>query len=138
MVRFGPARFPSREDPERAIEWLGAAGYSAVEIDFESGFWMDWDFAARLGELAREADVAHLHATGDGGYTTVEPFRETLAAADATLPPGAPFHIHFSDIAFANRNETKHLAYGQGTLRAGPLAEALAGFERPATVIGES
>jgi endonuclease IV len=54
------------------------------------------------------------------------------------LPPGAPFHIHFSDIAFANRNETKHLPYGEGTLRAAPLGEGLAQFERAATVITES
>ena len=54
------------------------------------------------------------------------------------LEPGAPFHIHFSDIQFANRNETKHLPYGEGTLRAEPLREALARFERPATVISES
>ena len=54
------------------------------------------------------------------------------------LEPGAPFHIHFSDIQFANRNETKHLPYGDGTLRAEPLREALARFERPATVISES
>jgi endonuclease IV len=54
------------------------------------------------------------------------------------LPNGAPFHIHFSDIAFANRNETKHLSYGEGTLRADPLRDALERFERPATVISES
>ena len=61
-----------------------------------------------------------------------------LEAADAVLEASAPFHIHFSDIAFANRNETKHLSYGEGTLRADPLREALEDFERPATVIGES
>jgi endonuclease IV len=49
-----------------------------------------------------------------------------------------PIYIHFTDIAFANRNETKHLPYGEGTLRAEPLRDALAGFERPATVISES
>jgi endonuclease IV len=54
------------------------------------------------------------------------------------LAPGAPFHVHFSDIAFANRNETKHLPYGEGTLRVDPLREALASFDRPATVISES
>ena len=54
------------------------------------------------------------------------------------IEPGAPFHIHFSDIQYANRNETKHLPYGEGTLRAEPLAEALARFKRPATVISES
>ena len=54
------------------------------------------------------------------------------------LEAGAPFHIHFSDIAYANRNETKHLPYGEGTLRAEPLRAALDRFERPATVISES
>jgi deoxyribonuclease IV len=252
-IRFGPARLPSRESPDEAVEILLARGYSACEIDFEGKFWMDYDFAARLGELAHQHDVAlsvhapiagfmghaergkklnmavgmldhsagiaraagaevvvfhpgfllgrtreeaidsvceqlgelrerlekkdravpfgievmgrvrelgsvedvveisrrcgwvrpvldfaHMHATTDGALTTVEPFAEALAAADAVLEPGAPFHIHFSDIQFANRNETKHLPYGEGTLRAEPLAEALEPFERPATVISES
>jgi len=43
-----------------------------------------------------------------------------------------------SDIAFANRNETKHLPYGEGTLGAEPLREALDEMTRPATVISES
>jgi endonuclease IV len=54
------------------------------------------------------------------------------------MSPRQPFHIHFSDIQFANRNETKHLPYGEGTLRAEPLREALGRFVRPATVISES
>jgi deoxyribonuclease IV len=83
-------------------------------------------------------DFAHLHAVTDGGFTETSAFVEVLAGADDVLEPGAPFHIHFSDIAFANRNETKHLPYGEGTLRAAPLGEALTQFERPATVITES
>jgi len=252
-IRFGPARVPSQESPELAIEVLQARGYTACEIDFEGRFWMDYDFAARLGVLCRGADIAlsvhapiagfmghaergkklnmavgmldhsagiakaagaevvvfhpgfllgrsreaaidsvceqlgelrerlekkdravpfgvevmgrvrelgtaddvveisrrcgwvrpvldfaHMHATSDGAFTSVEPFVEALAKADGVLEPGAPFHIHFSDIQYANRNETKHLPYGEGTLRAEPLREALARFERPATVIGES
>jgi deoxyribonuclease IV len=252
-VHFGPAHVPSRESPERAIELLLASGYSACEIDFEGRFWMDYDWATRFGELAREHDIilsvhapiagfmghaergrklnmavgmldhsagiakaagaevvvfhpgfllnrtredaldsvceqlgelrarleqkdravpfgvevmgrvrelgtiddvleisrrcgwvrpvldfAHMHATSDGAFTDTEAFREVLERADEALPAGAPFHIHFSDIAFANRNETKHLPYGEGTLRAEPLAEALAGVDRPATVISES
>jgi deoxyribonuclease IV len=245
---------PSREAPEAAIEILMERGYTACEIDFESGFWMDYPFAERLGELARENDIAlsvhaplfgfmghvepsgrkftsavgaldrsagiaaasaaevvvfhpgfllerpreaaidavveqlgtlrerlegkdravpfgvevmgrvrdlgslddvleisrrtgwvrpvldfaHMHATSDGAYLEVELFATALEAADDVLEPGAPFHIHFSDIAFANRNETKHLAYGQGTLRADPLREALDRMKRPATVISES
>ena len=83
-------------------------------------------------------DFAHMHATSDGAFTGVDPFASALDAADAVIEPGAPFHIHFSDIQYANRNETKHLPYGEGTLRAEPLREALARFDRPATVISES
>jgi deoxyribonuclease-4 len=254
LIRVGPARMPSRDTPERAVELILERGYSACEIDFESGFWMDYPFAERLGELARENDVAlsvhaplfgfmghleasgrkftsavgaldrsagiaaasgaelvvfhpgfllgrsredaidavveqldtlrerlvakdrgvpfgievmgrvrdlgsvddvvaiaervswvrpvldfaHMHATSDGAFLEPAPFEEALAKAEAVMEPGAPFHVHFSDIAFANRNETKHLRYGEGTLRAEPLRDALAVFERPATVISES
>ena len=252
-IRFGPHAVPSQEDPQAAIDVLVERGYGACEVDFEGGFWMSWDYAERLGELAREAgialsvhapipaflghlekgkkyrmavgmldhtagvavasgaeivvfhpgfllgrerddaiaavveqlgelrerlegkdrvvpfgveimgrvrelgtlddvlvissqlpwvrpvlDFAHLHAVTDGGYTDVEPFAAALVAADEVIEPGAPFHIHFSDISYANRNEKSHIPYGEGTLRAEPLAEALARFERPATVIGES
>jgi deoxyribonuclease-4 len=83
-------------------------------------------------------DFAHMHATSDGAYTDVDMFASALEAADEVIEPGASFHIHFSDIAYANRNETKHLPYGEGTLRVEPLRDALDRFERPATVISES
>jgi len=83
-------------------------------------------------------DFAHMHATSDGAYTDVDTFASALGATDEVIEPGAPFHIHFSDIAYANRNETKHLPYGEGTLRVEPLRDALERFERPATVISES
>ena len=252
-IRLGPARVPSQEGAEQAIALLRDRGYTACEIDFETKFWMDWDFAARLGELASERgialsvhaplasfmghaergkklnmavgmldhsagiaracgaelvvfhpgfllgrsredaldavveqlgelrqrleakdravpfgvevmgrvrelgsledvldisrrtewvrpvlDFAHMHATSDGAFTEPEPFSAALEAVDAVQESGSPFHIHFSDIAFANRNETKHLPYGDGTLRAEPLREALEGVGRPATVISES
>jgi deoxyribonuclease IV len=252
-LRFGPARVPSRESPEAAIQLLLERGYSACEIDFEGKFWMDYPWAERLGELAREnsivlsvhapiagfmghverdkkqrmavgmldhsagiavscgaelvvfhpgfllgrerddaidsvveqlaelrerlegkgrgvpfgveimgrvrelgtaedvfaisarlgwvrpvVDFAHLHAVTDGAFMAADDFHGILQVADEILEPGAPFHVHFSDIAYANRNETKHLSYGEGTLRAEPLGEALARFERPATVISES
>jgi deoxyribonuclease IV len=255
-TRFGPARVPSRQSPEAAIELLLERGYSACEIDFEGGFWMkpEWEWARRFGGLAknhkialsvhapiaailghlsrdegkrkrafgmidhsagvatavgaellvvhpgyllgrkREAaldsvaqdlaalrerlepkgrtvafgveimgrvrelgtpedvfwlaarfewvrpvlDFAHLHAVTDGGFTDVEAFAGVLEAADDVLEPGTPFHVHFSDIAYANRNETKHLPYGEGTLRAEPLRAALRRFKRPATIISES
>jgi deoxyribonuclease-4 len=245
---------PSRESPEAALELVLERGYAACEIDFESGFWMDYPFAERFGEIAREKDVAlsvhaplfgfmghleasgrkfssavgaldrsagiaaasgaelvvfhpgfllgrsredaidavveqlgtlrerlvakdravpfgievmgrvrdlgsvddvveissrtgwvrpvldfaHMHATSDGAFVEPAPFEDALAKADAVLEDGVPFHIHISDIAFANRNETKHLPYGEGTLRAEPLREALDRFDRPATVVSES
>jgi len=94
--------------------------------------------SVQTGWVRPVLDFAHLHAVTDGGFRSVDAFADVLALADEVLAPGAPFHVHFSDIAYANRNETKHLPYGGGTLRAEPLAEALARFERPATIITES
>src|SRR6478672_1671944 len=253
-TRVGLPGVPDREDPQRAVDEILRRGYDACEIDFEGSFWMDYPWAERFGEIAREADVAlsihaplfgfmghleasgrkfssavgaldrsagiakacgaavvvfhpgfllgrsredaiasvveqlgmlrerlggkgrdvpfgievmgrvrdlgslddvveiaertgwvrpvldfaHMHATSDGAYLEASLFAEALEAVDDVLEPGVPFHIHFSDIAYANRNETKHLPYGEGTLRADPLRDALERFERPATVISES
>ena len=86
------------------------------------------EISRRLGWVRPVLDFAHMHATSDGAFTDVEPFAAALEAADEVLERGAPFHIHFSDIAYANRNETKHLPYGEGTLRADPLEQALRKF----------
>jgi deoxyribonuclease-4 len=94
--------------------------------------------ASKVDFVRPVLDFAHMHATSDGGYTDVDAFASALEATDEVIEPGAPFHIHFSDIAYANRNETKHLPYGEGTLRVEPLRDALERFERPATVISES
>jgi deoxyribonuclease-4 len=100
----------------------------------EDVFWL----SARFDWVRPVLDFAHLHAVTDGGFVDEVSFRGILELADGVIEPDAPFHIHFSDIAFANRNETKHLPYGEGTLRAEPLRDALARFKRPATVISES
>jgi deoxyribonuclease IV len=94
--------------------------------------------AAQVDFVRPVLDFAHMHATSDGAFLDADAFAAPLGAADAVLERGAPFHIHFSDIQYANRNETKHLPYGEGTLRAEPLRDALARFERPAVVISES
>jgi hypothetical protein len=94
--------------------------------------------AAELGWVRPVLDFAHLHAVTNGAFTEREAFAGVLEIADSLLEPGAPFHVHFSDTAFANRNEVRHLPYGEGTLRAEPLRAALEAFERPATVISES
>jgi deoxyribonuclease IV len=105
------------------------------------------EIASRVDFVRPVLDFAHMHATSDGAYTDVDAFASALEATDEILEAGAPFHIHFSDIAYAKvtlesgttgGNEKHHLPYGRGTLRADPLREALGRFERPATVISES
>ena len=49
-LKFGPARVPSQESPEAAVEILLERGYTACEIDFEGKFWMDYPWAERFGE----------------------------------------------------------------------------------------
>src|SRR5881397_2059432 len=72
-LRFGPARVPSRESPEAAIELLRERGYTACEIDFEGKFWMDYLWAERFGHLAREAGIVlSVHAPIAGFMGHVE------------------------------------------------------------------
>jgi deoxyribonuclease-4 len=96
------------------------------------------EIASRVDFVRPVLDFAHMHATSDGAYTEVEMFATALEATNDAMRDGDRFHIHFSDIAYANRNETKHLPYGEGTLRVDGLRDALARFDRPATVISES
>src|ERR671933_81759 len=57
MLHYGPARVPSRESPEAAIELLQERGFTACEIDFEGKFWMDYAWAEHFGELADANDI---------------------------------------------------------------------------------
>ena len=133
---------PVREGRVREVDGEGRAVPFGIEIMGrvrELGTAEDvFAVSARLRWVRPVLDFAHLHAVTDGAFTDADPFAGVLELADGLLEPGAPFHIHFSDTAFANRNETKHLRYGDGTLRAEPLADALVRFDRPATVISES
>jgi len=96
------------------------------------------EIAARVEWVRPVLDFAHMHATSDGAFTDVDAFASALSLADSVMEKAAPFHIHFSDIQYANRNETRHLPYGEGTLRVDPLRDALTLFDRPATVISEA
>ena len=72
-VRFGPARVPSRRSPGEAIKLLRQRGFTACEIDFEGGFWMDYPWAERFGKLAREAKIVlSVHAPIAGFMGHVE------------------------------------------------------------------
>src|SRR3954462_2601619 len=94
--------------------------------------------AAAVDFVRPVLDFAHMHATSDGAFLQADPFADVLAAADPVGDPGARFQTNFGDTQYGNRNETKHPPYGEGTLRAEPLRDALARFDRPATVISES
>src|SRR5438105_6010681 len=56
-IRVGLGGLPSRDSPDASVEQLLRRGYDACEIDFGDGFWMDWDFARRLGEVARKVAI---------------------------------------------------------------------------------
>src|SRR5206468_1901869 len=53
------------------------------------------EISRRMSWVRPVIDFAHMHATSDGAFLEVEPFATALAAADAVLAKGAPFHIHF-------------------------------------------
>src|ERR671910_3016507 len=81
---------PSQDSPEDAIRILRDRCYDACEIDFESGFWMDYPFAERLGELAREHDVAlSVHAPLFGFMGHVEPSGRKFTSAVGALDRSA-------------------------------------------------
>ena len=92
---------------------------------------------ARLGP-PRPRLRAHARDLGRGASRASSRSPRRSRRRTRSSSAGAPFHIHFSDIQFANRNETKHLPYGEGTLRADPLAGGARAVRRPATVISES
>src|SRR5437660_7114829 len=80
-LRFGPARVPSRESPEAAVKLLVERGYTACEIDFESGFWMDYPWAEEFGQLARRRRIAlSVHAPIAGFMGHVERDRKHAMA----------------------------------------------------------
>jgi hypothetical protein len=62
-IRIGPARVPSRESPEAAVELLLERNYTACEIDCEGGLStgepMVPPWAPSFAASSRAADVAH-------------------------------------------------------------------------------
>src|SRR6476620_7124729 len=120
---------PSRESPEQAIETIVGCGYSACEIDFESGFWMDYPFAERLGELASEHDVAlsvhaplfgfmgHLEAGGRKFTSAVGALDRSAGIAAASGAELVVFHPGF--LLGGRRMATKESGVGRsGTIGA--------------------
>ena len=132
-LRFGPARVPSRESPEAAVELLLERGYSACEIDFEGKFWMDYPWAERFGEVAREAGIVlsvHAPIAGFMGHldrgkkynmaTGMLDHSAGVAVAGRRgrrLPPGVPARAHARGRARLDRRPARlapRAARGQG------------------------
>jgi bifunctional non-homologous end joining protein LigD len=89
-----------------------------------------------LGDIAQLAseysfvrpvvDWAHVHAMTGGGLTTKEAFASVFSFIEGQFPGWmiAPLQTQFSDNEFGTGGEIRHIAYGEGTLRVGPLIEA--------------
>ncbi len=89
-----------------------------------------------LGDIAQLAseysfvrpvvDWAHVHAMTGGGLTSKEAFGSVFSFIEAQFPGWmiAPLQAQFSDNEFGAGGEIRHVAYGEGTLRVGPLVEA--------------
>ena len=90
-----------------------------------------------LGDIAQLAseysfvrpvvDWAHIHAMTGGGLTTPEAFQSVLTFIRDSFPGWMiqPLQVQFSDNEFGKGGEIRHVAYGEGTLRVGPLVEAV-------------
>jgi bifunctional non-homologous end joining protein LigD len=85
-------------------------------------------------------DWAHLHAVSNGALTTVEAFAGVISFLRDHFPGWSldPLHCQFTDNEFGPAGEIRHVAYGDGTLRVGPMVEAavLAGLRM--TLISEA
>ena len=71
-------------------------------------------------------DWAHVHAMSAGALTTKEAFLSVFAFLRAEFPGWAiePLQCQFTDNLFGPKGEIKHVPYGEGTLKVGPLVEA--------------
>jgi bifunctional non-homologous end joining protein LigD len=82
--------------------------------------------AKEFGFVRPVIDWAHVHAKSGGGLTTVEAFRSVIDFLRSEFPAWAidPLHTQFTDNQFGPSGEIRHVPYGEGSLRAEPLAEA--------------
>jgi bifunctional non-homologous end joining protein LigD len=90
-----------------------------------------------LGDIAQLAseynfvrpvvDWAHIHAMTNGGLSSKAAFMSVLSFIKDSFPGWMiqPLQVQFSDNQFGDSGEIRHVAYGEGTLRVGPLVEAV-------------
>jgi len=63
----------------------------------------------------------------NGGLTSKDAFKSVLTFVRDSFPGWmvSPLQVQFSDNQFGEGGEIRHVAYGEGTLRVGPLVEAV-------------
>jgi bifunctional non-homologous end joining protein LigD len=85
-------------------------------------------------------DWAHVHAVSNGALTTPEAFASVIAFLRSKFPGWAidPLHTQFTDNEFGLKGEIRHVPYGTGSLRVGPLVEAAIGAGLRMIVISEA
>ena len=82
--------------------------------------------ARRFSFVRPVIDWAHVHARSGGALVSRESFRSVIDFLRESFPGWAidPLHTQFTDNEFGPHGEIRHVAYGEGSLRSGPLAEA--------------
>lgn len=85
-------------------------------------------------------DWAHVHAMTGGALTTKDAFKSVLGFVRDNFPGWmvSPLQVQFSDNQFGDAGEIRHIAYGEGTLRVGPLVEAVEEMGMPMVLISEA
>ena len=131
------------------LEWIGGkTAHLGVSLGLET--------AGKTGQLGSLGDIAllasefpfvrpapdwaHLHAITRGGLDSQEAFATVFRFLRDNFPAWMldPLHTQFSDVLYGEAGEIRHLPYGEGTLRAAPLAEAVREAGLRITVISES
>ncbi len=95
----------------------------------ESAYGTLGDIALLAGEfpfVRPLVDWAHVHAISGGALTSKEAFASVLTFLRDNFPGWMidPLQAQFTDNLFGEKGEIKHIPYGTGTIRIGPLVEA--------------
>jgi bifunctional non-homologous end joining protein LigD len=85
-------------------------------------------------------DWAHVHALSGGALTDQAAFAAVIGFLRDHFPGWMiePLHSHFTDNEFGDSGEVRHVPYGAGSLRIGPLVEAAREAGLRMTVISEA
>jgi len=96
--------------------------------------------AERFSFIHPVVDWAHVHAMSGGALTTREAFASVFHFLRDSFPGWTidPLHCQFTDNQFGKSGEIRHVPYGEGSLRVGPMVEAALEMGMRLTVISEA